>query len=105
MCIICLDIEKNKITSKDAQWALIEMANELDEEHYYEVLEKIEHLEANGQIDKIEEREQEVPVSERGKNPVEIILLKEWYVRQTHIQDRMKELIKDITFHPARNAR
>ena len=47
MCIICLDIEKNKITSKDAQWALIEMANELDEEHYYEVLEKIEHLEAN----------------------------------------------------------
>ena len=46
MCIICLDIEKNKITSKDAQWALIEMANDIDEEHYYEVLEKIEHLEA-----------------------------------------------------------
>tara|TARA_A200000159_G_C7329009_1_gene342168 strand:+ start:2216 stop:2434 length:219 start_codon:yes stop_codon:yes gene_type:complete len=46
MCIICLDIEKSKITSKDAQWALIEMANEIDEEHYYEVLKKIEHLEA-----------------------------------------------------------
>ena len=46
MCIICLDIEKNKITSKDAQWALIEMANELDEEHYEEVLQKIEVLEA-----------------------------------------------------------
>ena len=28
----------------------------------------IEHLESSGQIDKIEEREQEVPVSERGKN-------------------------------------
>jgi len=63
----------------------------------------IEHLESNGQIDKISEREQEVPVSERGKNPVEIILLKEWYVRQTHIQGRMKELIEDITFHPVRN--
>ena len=62
-----------------------------------------EFLESNGQIDKIEEREQEVPVSERGKNPVEIILLKEWYVRQTHIQDRMKELIDEITFHPVRN--
>tara|TARA_B100000927_G_scaffold94253_1_gene76099 strand:+ start:239 stop:2728 length:2490 start_codon:yes stop_codon:yes gene_type:complete len=60
-------------------------------------------LESNGQIDKIEEREQEVPVSERGKNPVEIILLKEWYVRQTHIQDRMKDLIDEITFHPVRN--
>tara|TARA_B100001115_G_scaffold179857_1_gene171300 strand:+ start:469 stop:2958 length:2490 start_codon:yes stop_codon:yes gene_type:complete len=62
-----------------------------------------EFLESNGQIDKIEEREQEVPVSERGKNPVEIILLKEWYVRQTHIQDRMKDLIDEITFHPVRN--
>lgn len=46
MCIICLDIEKNRITSKDAQWALMEMANELNEEHYYEVLDKIEDLEA-----------------------------------------------------------
>tara|TARA_Y100001938_G_C7934400_1_gene351011 strand:+ start:171 stop:410 length:240 start_codon:yes stop_codon:yes gene_type:complete len=46
MCIICLDIEKNKITSTDAQWALIEMANELDEEHYEEVLQKIEILQA-----------------------------------------------------------
>ena len=63
----------------------------------------IEYLDSNDQIDKIEEREQEVPVSERGKNPVEIILLKEWYVRQTHIQDRMRELIEDITFHPVRN--
>jgi len=62
-----------------------------------------EYLESNGKIDKIEERDQEVPVSERGKNPVEIILLKEWYVRQTHIQDRMRELIEDITFHPLRN--
>ena len=53
MCIICLDIEKNKITSKDAQWALIEMANELDEEHYYEVLEKIEHLEAKDDFKKL----------------------------------------------------
>ena len=63
----------------------------------------IDHLESNGKISQIVEREQEVPVSERGKNPVEIILLKEWYVRQTHIQDRMKELIEEITFHPVRN--
>ena len=42
MCIICLDIEKSKISPNSAQWALIEMANELDDEHYYEVLEKIE---------------------------------------------------------------
>ena len=63
----------------------------------------IEYLSANNMVAKIEEREQEVPVSERGKNPVEIILLKEWYVRQTHIQDRMRELIEEIEFHPVRN--
>ena len=48
-------------------------------------------------------QDQEIPVSERGKNPVETILLKEWYVRQTHIQDRMKEHIEEIKFHPVRN--
>lgn len=63
----------------------------------------IEYLESEGRIHQIIEKEQEVPVSERGKNPVEIILLKEWYVRQTHMQDRIGELVEDIEFHPPRN--
>ena len=62
-----------------------------------------EMLEESGKISQIEERSQEIPVSERGKNPVEIILLKEWYVRQTHIQGRMREHIEEIQFHPPRN--
>ena len=63
----------------------------------------IEDLNSADRIVNIIEKEQDVPVSERGKNPVEIILLKEWYVRQTHIQDRMRELIEDMEFHPVRN--
>jgi valyl-tRNA synthetase len=63
----------------------------------------IEDLNSTDRIVNIIEKEQDVPVSERGKNPVEIILLKEWYVRQTHIQDRMRELIEDMEFHPVRN--
>ncbi len=63
----------------------------------------IDHLESENKIFQIVEKEQEVPVSERGKNPVEIILLKEWYVRQTHIQDRIRELADEIDFHPPRN--
>jgi len=63
----------------------------------------IEILEESGRLVASSEREQEVPVSERGKNPVEIILLKEWYVRQTHVQDRMRELIQQIDFIPKRN--
>jgi valyl-tRNA synthetase len=60
-------------------------------------------LEAADRIVSIEDREQEVPVSERGKNPVEIILLKEWYVRQTHKQERLAELADEINFIPPRN--
>lgn len=60
-------------------------------------------LEEAGRIVSIEDRQQEVPVSERGKNPVEIILLKEWYIRQTHKQDRIAELADEINFTPPRN--
>ena len=63
----------------------------------------IEILQSEDKIENIVEREQEIPVSERGKNPIEIILLKEWYVRQTHIQERMKELSNEINFIPTRN--
>ena len=63
----------------------------------------IDYLDEQNKIYQIVEKEQEVPVSERGKNPVEIILLKEWYVRQTHIQDRIRELSNEIEFHPPRN--
>ena len=56
----------------------------------------LEILEESDRIENIEERDQEIPVSERGKNPIEIILLKEWYVRQTHIQERLKELSDEI---------
>ena len=60
-------------------------------------------LEACGRLESIDEREQEIPVSERGGNPVEIILLKEWYVRQTHVLDRLVELSKSSRFIPEKN--
>tara|TARA_B100000459_G_scaffold57974_1_gene31353 strand:- start:7 stop:1638 length:1632 start_codon:yes stop_codon:yes gene_type:complete len=63
----------------------------------------IEILEQENKLSSIKEHEQEIPVSERGNNPVEIILLKEWYVRQTHTLERMNELISDINFIPPRN--
>ncbi len=60
-------------------------------------------LEDSGCMDSIEEREQEIPVSERGSNPIEIILLKEWYVKQTHVLDRLAELSNRSRFIPERN--
>ena len=60
-------------------------------------------LEELGYLESFEEREQEIPVSERGGNPIEIILLKEWYVRQTHVLGRLIELSKSSRFIPERN--
>ena len=63
----------------------------------------IEILDKQNKLSSIKDHEQEIPVSERGNNPVEIILLKEWYVKQTHTLERMNELVSDINFIPPRN--
>tara|TARA_B100000900_G_scaffold415987_1_gene448314 strand:+ start:3262 stop:5751 length:2490 start_codon:yes stop_codon:yes gene_type:complete len=63
----------------------------------------IELLDNQNKLSSIIDHEQEIPVSERGNNPVEIILLKEWYVKQTHTLERMKELVSKINFIPPRN--
>jgi len=63
----------------------------------------IEILQNNGLISAIDERLQEIPVSERGGNPIEIILLKEWYVKQTDTLERLSELSKSINFIPEKN--
>ena len=66
-------------------------------------IEATKMLEELGCLESFEEREQEIPVSERGGNPIEIILLKEWYVRQTHVLERLIELSKSSRFIPERN--
>ena len=63
----------------------------------------IDILDQENKLSSIKDHDQEIPVSERGNNPVEIILLKEWYVRQTHTLERMNELVSDINFIPPRN--
>ena len=60
-------------------------------------------LQEDSMMKGMELKEQEVPVSERGGNPIEIILLKEWYVRQTHILERLAELSSESRFIPERN--
>ena len=66
-------------------------------------IEAIRILQENGKITSIVEREQDVPVSERGGNPIEIILLKEWYVKQTNEIDRLSELSDETRFIPEKN--
>jgi hypothetical protein len=45
MCIICVELEKNKITPLEAQRSLAEMAFDIDLDHFLEVEEKIQQIE------------------------------------------------------------
>jgi len=41
MCIICVEIQKGKLTSKEARSNMFELREQLDEEHRLEVLRQI----------------------------------------------------------------
>ena len=60
----------------------------------------IEDLEEMGFIEKVEEISHRTPVSERSKNPIEIIPMEEYYLKQMDSVEKMKELGMQITFHP-----
>ncbi|MDH3737186.1 MAG: valine--tRNA ligase [Nitrosopumilus sp.] len=60
----------------------------------------IEDLEQNNFVEKIEEISHRTPVSERSKNPIEIIPMEEYYLKQMDSVEKIKGLGKEITFHP-----
>tara|TARA_R100001509_G_scaffold162188_1_gene133199 strand:+ start:70 stop:267 length:198 start_codon:yes stop_codon:yes gene_type:complete len=50
MCIICIEIEKNRILPWEASRNLLEMSESLDPEHVLEVLDLISKIENENQI-------------------------------------------------------
>jgi valyl-tRNA synthetase len=60
----------------------------------------IEDLENNGFVEKIEDIIHRTPVSERSKNPIEIIPMEEYYLKQLDSVEKMRELGSEITFYP-----
>ena len=50
MCIVCIELEKNKITPLEAQRSLAEMAFDIDLDHFLEVEEKIQEIENKNQF-------------------------------------------------------
>ena len=60
----------------------------------------IEDLENGGFVEKIEEVAHRTPVSERSKNPVEIIPMEEYYLKQIDVIPKMQELASQIKFYP-----
>jgi len=60
----------------------------------------IEDLESKGFIEKIEEISHRTPVSERSRNPIDIIPMEEYYLKQKESVGKMKELGAQIKFYP-----
>lgn len=63
----------------------------------------IELLEASGLMAGHKETDQKFPKSERSGAAVELILLKEWYVKQTHCTDDLRRIAHEMEFHPAKH--
>ncbi|MCD6403011.1 MAG: valine--tRNA ligase [Candidatus Aenigmarchaeota archaeon] len=60
----------------------------------------IEDLEKAGLVVKKEQIMHRTPTCERSKNPIEIIPMKEYYLKQLDFKEKMLKLAKKIKFHP-----
>ncbi len=63
----------------------------------------IDDLEEAGLMEGHTVVQQKFPISERSKAAVEIILLKEWYVKQTHCTDDLRKIATDMAFVPTKH--
>ena len=61
----------------------------------------IEDMQESGDIiSRVEEITHRTPVAERSRNPIEIIPMEEYYMKQMDYTDRIREMAEKITFHP-----
>jgi valyl-tRNA synthetase len=63
----------------------------------------VELLKERGAVVREEKKQQKVPICERSRTPIEIISLKEWYVKQTEALDSLRDIAAKIDFHPDRH--
>ncbi|MBI4017768.1 MAG: valine--tRNA ligase [Candidatus Aenigmarchaeota archaeon] len=59
-----------------------------------------EDLKSAGLVVKEETVKHKVPTCERSKTPLEIINMKEWYLKQTNVLDALRERAKEMAFFP-----
>ncbi|MGQ9515201.1 MAG: valine--tRNA ligase [Thermoproteota archaeon] len=63
----------------------------------------IEDLEREGLLDKKENVKHRTPICERSRTPVEIISMKEFYLKQLDFLDDVKKIASKLIFHPERH--
>ncbi len=60
----------------------------------------IEELQRRGLVEKIEEISHRTPVCERSQTPIEIIPMKEYYLKQLEFLPLLRKMANKIVFHP-----
>jgi valyl-tRNA synthetase len=60
----------------------------------------VEDLEAQGLVVKREQTVHRTPTCSRSHNPIEIVPMKEFYLKQLEFKDVMRELAEGLIFHP-----
>jgi valyl-tRNA synthetase len=79
-------------------------AGPLAGEHVKKARDKaLELLEQAGNVANVDAIQQQVPVCERSKTPIEIISLKEWYVKQVEVADDLRRIAQGLDFHPPKH--
>lgn len=63
----------------------------------------VQDLEAQGLLVKTENIKHRTPVCSRSHTPIEIIPMKEYYLKQLDFLPKLRQLAKKITFHPDAN--
>lgn len=60
----------------------------------------VEDLESAGIVDRIEKVKHKTPTCERSANPIEIIPMKEFYLKQLEFNQNMRNFAETMKFHP-----
>lgn len=63
----------------------------------------IQDLEVNGLLVKIENINHRTPICSRSQTPIEIIPMKEYYLKQLEFVPKLRQLAKRMVFHPDAN--
>ncbi len=94
-----LGLEPVKIIDEDGR-LLVEPVKGLKTKEARERI--IEFLKEKGYVVKVEEIEHDVPVHERCETEIEIIPMKEYYLKQVEFKEDMKKLANELKFYPER---
>jgi valyl-tRNA synthetase len=64
---------------------------------------QVERLKADSHLLREEPKKQKFPICERSKTPVELINLKEWYVKQVDHVEALRRIANEMRFHPEKH--